>query len=80
MLAGMSLIKGGQRSFELIENQLDAGRSSASLVRLLPDIDAVRARAVLQKVLQGEPGEIVETAKQCIDLLDRIDRLDKKEL
>ena len=79
MLAGMSLIKGGQRSFDLIENQLDAGRASASLVRLLPDIDAVRARAVLQKVLQGEPGEIVETAKQCIDLLDRIDELEKDE-
>ncbi|MGB5489364.1 MAG: hypothetical protein WBM76_00920 [Woeseiaceae bacterium] len=77
MLAGMSLVKGGRRSFDLIENQLAAGRASAQLVQLLPDIDAVRAREVLQKVLQGEPGEIAETAKHCIDLLDRIDRLDK---
>ena len=79
MLAGMSLVKGGQRSFDLIENQLAAGRASALLVQLLPDIDAGRAREVLQRVLQGEPGEIAETAKQCIDLLDRIDELDDKE-
>jgi hypothetical protein len=77
MLAGMSLVKGGRRSFDLIESQLAAGRASAQLVQLLPDIDAERSRAVLQKVLQGEPGEIAETAKRCIDLLDRIDRLDK---
>jgi hypothetical protein len=79
MLAGMSLVKGGRRSFDLIEKQLAAGKASAQLVQLLPDIDAVRAREVLRKVLQGEPGEIAETAKHCIDLLDRIDRLDKSE-
>ena len=77
MLAGMSLVKGGQRSFDLIENQLAAGKASAPLLRLLPDIDAVRAREVLDKAVQGEPGEIAETARECIDLLDRIDELEK---
>jgi len=80
MLAGMSLVKAGQRSFDLIEDKLAAGRASATLVQLLPDIDAVRSREVLQRVLQGEPGEIAEMAKQCIDQLDRIDELDEIEL
>lgn len=79
MLAGMSLVKGGQRSFDLIEARLAAGRASATLVQLLPDIDAVRSRELLQRVLQGEPGEIAEMAKQCIDQLDRIDQLDKEK-
>lgn len=80
MLAGMSLVKAGQRSFDLIEDKLAAGRASATLVQLLPDIDAVRSREVLQRVLQGEPGEIAEMAKLCIDQLDRIDELDEIEL
>ena len=79
MLAGMSLVKGGQRSFDLIENQLAAGKASAPLLRLLPDIDAVRARGVLDKAVQGESGEIAETARECIDLLDRIGELEKDE-
>ncbi|MGB5336882.1 MAG: hypothetical protein WBN07_14780 [Woeseiaceae bacterium] len=75
MLAGMSLVKGGQRSFDLIEEQLASGKASAPLVQLLPDIDAGRARIVLQKIMQGEAGEMVETARQCVDLLDRIDEV-----
>lgn len=74
----MSLVKGGQRSFDLIEDQLSAGKATAPLLQLLPDIDAVRARKLLHTVLQGEPGEITETAKRCIDLLDRIDELEKE--
>ena len=73
MLAGMSLVKGGQRSFDLIEEQLESGRASAPLLQLLPDIDADRSRAVLQKILQADTGEMAETAKQCVELLDRID-------
>ena len=76
MLAGMSLVKGGQRSFDLIEDQLESGQGSASLVQLLPDIDAGRARAVLQKMTQVECGEMAETAKQCVELLDRIDDME----
>lgn len=76
MLAGMSLVKGGQRSFDLIADELAAGRASASLVQLLPDIDAVRSREVLQRVMLGEAGEMADTAKQCIEQLDRIDELD----
>lgn len=75
MLAGMSLIKAGQRSFELIEEKVEAGEASAPIIRLLPDIDGARARAVLGKIAAGEPGELKDAAEQCIDLLDRMDAL-----
>ena len=75
MLAGMSLIKAGQRSFELIEKKVEAGEASAPVIRLLPDIGGAKARVVLGKIAAGEPGELKETAKECIDLLDRMDAL-----
>ena len=39
MLAGMSLVKAGQRSFDLIEEKVKAGEAAAPVIRLLPDID-----------------------------------------
>ncbi len=56
MLAGMSLVKAGQRSFELIEEKIEAGEASAPVIRLLPDIDGTKARAVLEKIAAGETG------------------------
>lgn len=79
MLAGMSLIKAGQRSFDLIQNRIEAGQASEDIVRLLPDIDTARARPVLEKIVRGEPGEMTDTARECIELLDRIDRLGVEE-
>ena len=76
MLAGMSLVKAGQRSFELIEKKIEAGEASAPVIRLLPDIGGAKARAVLVEIAAGEPGELKETAKECIDLLDRMDALE----
>ena len=75
MLAGMSLVKAGQRSFELIEEKVGAGEVSAPVVRLLPDIDGAKARAVLGKIAAGAPGELKDAAEECIDLLDRMDAL-----
>lgn len=76
MLAGMSLVKAGQRSFDLIHNRIEAGQASANIVRLLPDIDRQRARPILEKVVRGEPGEMTDAARDCIELLDRIDKLE----
>lgn len=75
MLAGMSLVKAGQRSFALIESKVAAGEASAPAIRLLPDIDGPKARAVLEKIAGRGPGELSETAQECIDLLDRMDAL-----
>jgi radical SAM superfamily enzyme with C-terminal helix-hairpin-helix motif len=78
MLAGMSLVKAGRRSFELIEKKIAAGQASAPVIRLLPDIGGEKARAVLSEIADGEPGEIRDAARECISLLDRIDALDEK--
>jgi len=75
MLAGMSLVKAGQRSFDLIEGKIAAGEAAPPVVRLLPDIDGPKSRAVLDRLACGEPGKLQDTAKQCIDLLDRMDEL-----
>ena len=75
MLAGMSLIKAGPRSFELIEKKVEAGEASAPVIRLLPDINGTKARAVLGRIVAGEPGELKDAAEECIDLLDRMDAL-----
>lgn len=79
MLAGMSLVKAGQRSFDLIQNRIEAGLASARIVRLLPDIDTERARPVLERIVRGESGEMNDAARECIELLDRIDRLGGEE-
>lgn len=79
MLAGMSLVKAGRRSFDLIEDKVEAGEASAALVQLLPDIDSVRARGVLQKIVNGEAGEISDAARECINSLDRMDALENDQ-
>ena len=73
MLAGMSLVRGGQRSFELIERKLRAGKASAAALRLLPDIDESKSRAVMEQVVEHGPDELRGTARDCLDLLDRME-------
>jgi radical SAM superfamily enzyme with C-terminal helix-hairpin-helix motif len=75
MLAGMSLVKAGDRSFDLIEDQIDTGEATPSAVRLLPDIDLHRARDVMEKVAT-RGGDLVETATECIDTIDRIESVE----
>lgn len=79
MLAGMSLVKAGQRSFDLIEKMIEAGQASAPVIRLLPDIGGERARQVLDEIAAGDPGEITDAARECVNLLDRIDALDQHD-
>jgi radical SAM superfamily enzyme with C-terminal helix-hairpin-helix motif len=79
MLAGMSLVKAGQRSFDLIEKKIEAGQASAPVIRLLPDIGGDRARAVLDRIAAGEPGEMADAARECVSLLDRIESLEAHE-
>lgn len=75
MLAGMSLVKAGQRSFDLIAEKVKAGEAAAPVIRLLPDIDEAKARDVLEKIAAGRPGELKDTAEECLNLLDRMDAL-----
>ena len=72
MLAGISLVRAGERSFDLIANEIAAGRASPRLLRLLPDIDHERARTLIAPLAAGE-GELASAAQDCIATLDRID-------
>ncbi|MBT8092758.1 MAG: hypothetical protein KJN77_06960 [Gammaproteobacteria bacterium] len=78
MLAGMSLVKAGQRSFKLIENKIEAGEATAPIVCLLPDIGGEQARSVLERVAGSASAELKQAAGECLDLLDRIEELDKE--
>ena len=73
MLACMSLVKAGQRSFDLIEKKLQTGHVSAPIIRLLPDIGGPEARAMLDKIAGGASGEMSDTAWQCIELMKMMD-------
>lgn len=73
MLAGMALVKAGQRSFDLIQQKIEAGQVSENELRLLPDIDGLRARKLLEPIACGEDGELQKAAQECVDLLNRID-------
>ncbi|MDJ0812416.1 MAG: hypothetical protein QNJ23_01710 [Woeseiaceae bacterium] len=72
MLAGMSLVRAGKRTFDLIENEIAAGRASPRLLRLLPDIDHVRARHVIAPIAAGED-ELAAAARECVATMDRIE-------
>jgi hypothetical protein len=72
MLAGMSLVGAGRRSFDMIEAKLRAGEAPAPALRLLADIDQPRARAVMERVIDEGPAELRGTAGECLELLDRI--------
>ena len=75
MLAGMSLVKAGQRSLRLIENRINDEKGSVPLIRLLPDIGGEEARDLLEVIAARKSDNMAEAATECIDLLDRIRKL-----
>lgn len=79
MIAGISLVKAGRRSFRLIERKIEAGEATAPLVRLLPDIGGEQARAVLERVADSTSGELGNAATECIDLLDRMQEVEREQ-
>ena len=72
MLAGMSLVGAGDRSFDLIEDEIEAGRAVPDVLQLLTDIDHDRARAVITPLAQGD-GQLASAATECLATLDRIE-------
>jgi hypothetical protein len=73
-LAGMSIVKAGERSIDLIEKARSTGRLTPTVVRLLADIGGSRARALLGEIAHGS-GPLAEAAVESLDLLDQIDAL-----
>lgn len=71
MLAGISLVRAGQRSIDLVREKLDSGEATPAILRLLPDIDPEQARELLDGLTSGDD-EVAATARECIGLLDRM--------
>ena len=76
MLAGMSLVKAGERSLELIQEAYASGNATPQMVRLIADIGGPRARPMLAEKASVS-GPLTDAAEDGLDLLDRIDRLDE---
>ena len=75
MLAGISLVKAGQRSLDLIKKKIADGEATAPAIRLLPDIAGERSRGLLEQVAAGKPGVEADAATESLELLDRIKKL-----
>lgn len=78
MLAGMSLVKAGDRSLDLISAAYASGDATPQMVRLVADIGGPRARPMLTEMAE-EPGPLAHAASDSLDLLDRIDSLDEHD-
>lgn len=74
MLAGMNLVRAGERSVDLIESAIADGTASPQAVELLADLGGHRARVILEREAAGK-GPTAEAARRALDLLDRIDQL-----
>ena len=75
MLAGMSLVKAGKRSVDLIARNVDSGDATPSIIRLLPDLDSPDSRALLDRISATHTGEIADVAGQCAAQLERMDQV-----
>lgn len=76
MLAGMSLVKAGERSLDLILEACAAGNATPQMVRLIADIGGPRSRQMLTE-MAAEKGPLADAASDSLDLLDRIDSLEE---
>jgi len=74
MLAGISLVKAGERSLDLIEKAHKTGRLTPDVVRLLADIGGSRSRALLTE-LSGEAGPVSTAARESLEVLDQIEEV-----
>jgi hypothetical protein len=75
MLAGISLVKAGERSIDLIEKAGKTGRLTPDVVPLLADIGGPKSRALLTQ-LSGAGGPVAATARESLQLLDQIEELE----
>lgn len=74
MLAGISLVRAGERSVDLIGKQFNAGGATPQMIRLLPDINSQGAQALLETVSHSQKDELAVAARSCLDLLSRMEK------
>lgn len=77
-LAGISLVKAGDRSVDLIEKAKTRGRLTPELVRLLADIRGPKSEALLTELAAGK-GPLADAATESLELLEQIDQLGPSE-
>ncbi len=71
-VAGMLLVRGGDRSLALIEEGLAAGSGSPTLVDVLASIATAKARAALVRATQAPQPEIAVAAADALQTLDEL--------
>lgn len=80
MLAGMLLVRAGDRSVPVVAEAILTGRSAADLVDVLASISTDDARAALVRVSQAPPSvvapETTGAAAEALRTLDQIRGLD----
>ena len=75
MLAGISLVRAGERTVDLIEKAGKAGRLTPDVVRLLADIGGPGSRALLIE-LSAKTGPVAAAATESLQVLDQIEALE----
>lgn len=73
-LAGISLVKAGERSVDLIEKTRSTGNLTPDVVRLLADIGGPKSQALLSELAVGQ-GPVAVAALESLDLLEQIEQL-----
>lgn len=71
-LAGISIVKAGGRSVDLIDKARESGRLTPAVVRLLADIGGPRSRELLSEISTDE-GPVAAAATESLELLDEIE-------
>jgi len=79
-LAGMLLVKAGNRSVPVVTDAVLTGKGAADLVDVLASINTADARAALEMVAQAAPSVVAAQAKDAaaaaLRTLDQIRRQD----
>jgi hypothetical protein len=75
MLAGISLVKAGERSIGLIEKAGKTGRLTPDVVRVLADIGGTKSRTLLTE-LSDSAGPVGTAATESLQVLDQIEELE----
>jgi hypothetical protein len=75
MLAGISLVKAGERSIDLLDEARKTGRLTPEAVRLLADIGGSRSRALLDEISASE-GPVAAAATESLQVLDQIESME----
>jgi len=78
MLAGIALVRAGDRSVDLIESAIEDGTASPAAVRLLADIGGARVRPILERLVTADE-DLAPAARDTLGLLDRMDALGDDE-